>query len=180
MYDINHVYALRIENTSESDPHSYEVTKAVAPKPMNYEALLEVGQEWVQFYTCNIWRRYMSEMCNCFNCNNSIPLGTINLHQHVLHWAVTNFTISDHDVCENVERKLAVNFMLHKGVPRCQGILNSAVMWCWLLVTYWGQHKFKINTIFVDTVPNQIRVFMAKLEVQSCGVVDQILYPNHI
>ena len=28
--DIDHMYALRIENTSERDPHSYEATKAVA------------------------------------------------------------------------------------------------------------------------------------------------------
>ena len=29
VYDIDHMYVLRIENTSESDPHSYEATKAV-------------------------------------------------------------------------------------------------------------------------------------------------------
>ena len=32
VYDINHIYALRIKNTSESDPRSYEATKAVAKK----------------------------------------------------------------------------------------------------------------------------------------------------
>ena len=32
VYHIDHVYALQIENTSESDPHSYEATKAVAKK----------------------------------------------------------------------------------------------------------------------------------------------------
>ena len=32
VYDIDHMYALWIENTSESDPHSYEATKAVAKK----------------------------------------------------------------------------------------------------------------------------------------------------
>ena len=32
VYDINHIYALQIKNTSESDPCSYEATKAVAKK----------------------------------------------------------------------------------------------------------------------------------------------------
>ena len=32
VYDIDHMCALWIENTSESDPHSYEATKAVAKK----------------------------------------------------------------------------------------------------------------------------------------------------
>ena len=32
VYDMDHMHALQIENTSESDPHSYEVTKAVAKK----------------------------------------------------------------------------------------------------------------------------------------------------
>ena len=32
MYDINHIYALRAKNTSESDPRSYEATKTVAKK----------------------------------------------------------------------------------------------------------------------------------------------------
>ena len=31
-YDIDHMYAQWIENTSESDSHSYEATKAVAKK----------------------------------------------------------------------------------------------------------------------------------------------------
>ena len=31
-YDIDHICALRIENTRESDPRSYEATKAVAKK----------------------------------------------------------------------------------------------------------------------------------------------------
>ena len=30
IYDIDHIYALQIENSSESDPSSYEATKAVA------------------------------------------------------------------------------------------------------------------------------------------------------
>ena len=30
VYDKDHMYVLRIENTSESDPHSYEATGAVA------------------------------------------------------------------------------------------------------------------------------------------------------
>ena len=32
MHDIDHTYALWIETTSESDPHSYEATKAVAKR----------------------------------------------------------------------------------------------------------------------------------------------------
>ena len=32
VYDINNMYALRIKNTSESDPCSYEATKAVTNK----------------------------------------------------------------------------------------------------------------------------------------------------
>ena len=31
-YNIDHMYVLQIENTSESDPRSYEATKAVAKK----------------------------------------------------------------------------------------------------------------------------------------------------
>ena len=44
--DINHVlymyiYALQLENTSESDPHSYEATKTVAKKAQkNSEVLI--------------------------------------------------------------------------------------------------------------------------------------------
>ena len=30
VYDVDHVYALRIESTSESDPRSYEATKGVS------------------------------------------------------------------------------------------------------------------------------------------------------
>ena len=81
VYDIDHMYALQIENTSESDPHSYEATKAVAKKAqkkfwgfngirthdlrdtgamlyqLSYEALLVVGQEWVQFIPV-MWREW--------------------------------------------------------------------------------------------------------------------------
>ena len=32
VYNINHMYALRIQNTSEGDRHSYEATKAVVKK----------------------------------------------------------------------------------------------------------------------------------------------------
>ena len=32
IYDIDHMYALQVENGSESDPRSYEATKAVAKK----------------------------------------------------------------------------------------------------------------------------------------------------
>ena len=32
VYDIDHIYALRIENTIESDPRSYETTKSVTKK----------------------------------------------------------------------------------------------------------------------------------------------------
>ena len=32
VYDINHIYALRLETTNESDLRSYEATKAVAKK----------------------------------------------------------------------------------------------------------------------------------------------------
>ena len=32
LYDINHMYALWIEKTSERDPRNYEATKAVAKK----------------------------------------------------------------------------------------------------------------------------------------------------
>ena len=32
VYDIDHMYKLRIENTSETDPRSYKTTKAVAKK----------------------------------------------------------------------------------------------------------------------------------------------------
>ena len=32
VYDLNHMYALWILNTSESNPQSYEATKAVAKK----------------------------------------------------------------------------------------------------------------------------------------------------
>ena len=36
VYDIDHVYALRIENTSEGDLLSYEATKAVAKKAQKF------------------------------------------------------------------------------------------------------------------------------------------------
>ena len=32
VYDVYHMYALRLQNTSESDPHSHEATKAVVKK----------------------------------------------------------------------------------------------------------------------------------------------------
>ena len=32
VYDIDYIYALKIENASKSDPRSYEATKAVAKK----------------------------------------------------------------------------------------------------------------------------------------------------
>ena len=32
VYDIDHIYELQIENTNESNLHSYEATKAVAKK----------------------------------------------------------------------------------------------------------------------------------------------------
>ena len=32
VYDTDHIYLLRTQNTSESDPHSYEATKAAATK----------------------------------------------------------------------------------------------------------------------------------------------------
>ena len=39
VYDVDHMHALWIENTHESDPHSHEPTKAVVKNaPQNYEA----------------------------------------------------------------------------------------------------------------------------------------------
>ena len=35
MQDKKHIYVLKIKNTSEIDPHSYEATKAVAKKIQN-------------------------------------------------------------------------------------------------------------------------------------------------
>ena len=42
-YDIDHVCALRIENTRESDPRSYEATKTVAKKAQNKILRLQRG-----------------------------------------------------------------------------------------------------------------------------------------
>ena len=49
-YNIDHMYVLQIENTSESDPRSYEATKAVAKKAqktfqhtaLQYTSIMEV------------------------------------------------------------------------------------------------------------------------------------------
>ena len=39
VYDIDHMYALWIENTSESDPHSYKATEAVLAKKVQKKIL---------------------------------------------------------------------------------------------------------------------------------------------
>ena len=59
VYDINHinhVYALRIKNTSVSDRRSYEVTKAVAKK-----AKKNSKDGTSQFF--------LVFLCNCFSCS---------------------------------------------------------------------------------------------------------------
>ena len=44
-YDIDHICALWIENTRESDPCSYEVTKAVAKKSQKKILALQYFQQ---------------------------------------------------------------------------------------------------------------------------------------
>ena len=81
VYDKDHMSELRIKSTSESDPRSYKVTKAVTNKAqkkfwgsngirthdlrdagamlyrLGYEASIEAGQELVKFIPV-IWREW--------------------------------------------------------------------------------------------------------------------------
>ena len=55
VYDIDLTYALRIENTSEGDPSTYEATKAVAKKKNQNSTTACEQQQYIDMHLkCNM------------------------------------------------------------------------------------------------------------------------------